>query len=488
MDLKRFVRVVRSDGGGGTGYLLSGDRVLTAHHVVEGATAITVHYDGLDHQRGLQAVAEPQWMGSEDLDVAVLALETNLPLARQLLAPAPVQGDQPWRTRGWGRAAPPVAHSHARIAGSMAALAGTAYEVPEGASGLQLSVEAPPDDVEWWKGVSGAPVFCGRWLVGVVRGGFHAFQGGRLDATPLTAVWVDLEFRKAVGYADNDDELRARRREELLSHLTELLAEYSDAAAAIAAEQPQWKAEYGADGAAALAEALCGTSSWRTMVQALDSAHAKAAKGGGKSDLTIHGICAVLERVLPEVYGATELQQVPGADGGQLITVPHETVTMGEIAMAAFDGRALSFKEVTSREGSPVGRAVLQPADERLEQGLDFNQEESVRTYLLHLANWLGVDREHLSLASRRERQADLAALVNLRIEADLAWSEPRRYFAYSSEFAEQHGLFLTQLRNALPALHFVELAGERTLVDEVTAYEPLHRLLLRTYLNRNPQ
>jgi hypothetical protein len=77
-----------------------------------------------------------------------------------------------------------------------------------------------------------------------------------------------------------------------------------------------------------------------------------------------------------------------------------------------------------------------------------------------------------------------LAPLVNLQIERDVRFGEPRRYFAFSREFAEKHRAFLARVREQVPALHLVELAA-KTLVEERIACEPLQSILFRSFRGR---
>ncbi len=105
MELSRFVRITRdgSDTNGGTGYLLHGDLVLTARHVVAGAQDLVVHYDGREGAAETNEV-KVAWEGDGDLDVAILAIGTDLRIPRQVLDPRRFRGEVPWRSRGWARA------------------------------------------------------------------------------------------------------------------------------------------------------------------------------------------------------------------------------------------------------------------------------------------------------------------------------------------------------------------------------------------------
>jgi len=340
MDLARFVRITRdgSDTSGGTGYLLNGDRVLTARHVVAGAKELTVHFDGHEGPDVARKVWV-EWQGEADLDVAVLGVEADLRLARQILEPGRFRGELTWRSRGWARAARQPAPESTSIVDAMSSLAGRAYEFSPTARRFEVGVDDPPDGVDWWKGVSGAPVFCDQWLVGVIAHGDPTFEGGRLGAIPIAALWTAPRFLEAVGYDASWQELRARRRRELIGDLAAILEEHPKAADAIAAESPAWGAvlRRKGGGVAALAEALCEAPSWRSVLEAFDQAHRKLAEGAAAETTSeeADAIVEVLDRVLPEVYGASEMHEAPFAAGGLLVTLPVETSTLAEVAMAA---------------------------------------------------------------------------------------------------------------------------------------------------------
>jgi hypothetical protein len=492
MDLKRFVRVTAEAGGqrGGTGYLVHGDRVLTARHVIEAATRIAVSFDfdDLTGQHVRTATAEVVWEAEGDLDVAVLGVRTDLRLARQLLHPAPLPGNRPWESRGWALAAPPPGDPEGSIVNSMSPLWGMAPRFATDARQFEVSVEASPAGVEWWRGASGAPVFCDGRLVGVIYGAPEPFDGKRLYAAPIAALWRAAGFREAVGYSGGDDDLRRKRMTELVDHLAALLGRSAETAHAIAEEASEWKralSDPDHGGAASLAEALSASPSWRAVADAFDRAHDKVShREGPKYAVAAQAMVEILERLLPEIYGATELHLLPGMPGGQLLTLPIETLTLAEVAMAAFDGRGVAFQEVASRQRFPHGRALVKLGDDRQEQGFDFKQEQAFHDWLLLLASWLKLDEDDLRTVSRPERSEALAPLVNLQIERDVRFGEPRRYFAFSREFAEKHRAFLARVREQVPALHLVELAA-KTLVEERIACEPLQSILFRSFRGR---
>ncbi len=389
MDVKRFARVVAvgAKASCGTGYLLDGARVLTARHVVEDAETLTVQYDDLTGRR-TEKKAELIWQGEDDLDVAVLRIETDLRIARQLFRPEPLARDQGWRSRGWARASPPPPDDDSSVLAALTALRGTAAESVKAARRVELDVESPPENADWWRGISGAPVFCGWQLVGVIEGGPQAFAGGRIWAVPLAALWDAPGFREAIGYDASVDELREARRRQLLDDLTDLLRKHPKATLAIAAEKTAWK-DLRTD-PEALAESLCSSQSWREVLDAFDSAHEQLSRqGGAEAEHAAKAVVQILERALPEVYGSTSLDVTASGDGGHLITLPVETETLAELAMAAFDGRCLAYEEVRAQQDYPAGIVRFPLPDEKLERGFDPQSDQAWLEWLELLAKWV---------------------------------------------------------------------------------------------------
>lgn len=492
MDLKRFTRVIArgTKTRYGTGYFLDSERVLTARHVIADAKSIAVQYDDL-YGRRIETAAASTWPGEGDLDVAVLGVKTDLRIARQILRRTPLTRDQQWRSRGWARAGLPPAKDDSSILATLTALWGIAAEFVDTTRYLELGVESAPKTAEWWRGVSGAPIFCGWELVGTIEGGSEAFAGGRLRAVPVSAMWNAPGFLEAVGYDASLDELRQERRRQLVQDVSELLREHSEAALAIASEKAEWKelSTYGKPhqgGFRALAEAIC-SQPWREVLEAFFSAHEKQLqRARSDAERAAHAIVRILERVLPEVYGATSLEVMPSANGGQMITLPIETETLTELALAAFDGRSLAYEEVAAQQHYPQGTALFRLPNEKLERGLDMQGDQAWREWLALVAKGVKLPPSDVKALTDPGRLSDLAKRINHALDREVRFfREPRRYFAYPSRFAENSRAFLAKVREQLPALHLVELAGD-TMVDERMECDPLQVILFRSYQARN--
>ncbi len=486
MELTRFVRVVvECDGevGGGTGYLLHGDRVLTARHVVEDAKSISVEYsDELGSGPVYSTPARVCWKGPGALDVAVLSIDTSLRIARQVLGPAVLASDQPWRSRGWsvaaGSSSPPA---KATVVEAMSGLRGEAYQFIEGAQSLELEVKAPPTDAKKWFGISGAPVFCGDQLVAVIGDAEEVFMGGRLKAVPIAALWEVDGFREHIGLGGDREKLRAQRKQELIADVTRIL-EKNNAAASALANTAQLEEVRRIDGDGGLAKELCTTVPWRELATILDRAHDREnERGGRQAAAAADAIRRLALRVVPEVYASTELHLTSDSEGGGFVRLPAATATMAELAMAAYDGRPLAFQEVKSRQHYPSGLSSFSLFESSSESSIDVGQAEGFRQWLLLLAQWLNVEENQLAFASRPEQLEELVALVNLQLQRDLVFREPRRYFLFSQEFLKKNGPLLAQIRDKIREVRLVPLQTSLSRAAELSSCAPILNILFRS-------
>ncbi len=484
MELSRFVRITRDGSAtqGGTGYLLHGDLVLTARHVVTGAQDLVVHYDG---REGLAETKKVRiaWEGDGDLDVAILDIETDLRIPRQVLDPRRFRGEVPWRSRGWARAAPEMQEGDACVVDGMSPLSGRAYEFSPKARHFDVGVDDPPRSVEWWKGVSGAPVFSDQWLVGVIACGDSPFDGKRLKAIPVAALWKEPGFLKEIGHDASWQELRERRRRALIDHLSEILSKHHKAAETLAAEEESWRRALKSEGAAGLAKALVDAPSWRSVLKAIDGAHERLLKSkDADSRGEARALEEVLRRALPEVYSASEYVSSPLEEGSLIVTLPVETETLAEVAMAAIEGRAVDYSEVKGKHDLPKGRGMYRFESLNQRTDFDYKSEGRVREWIVLLAEHLGLQPRVVETLGTPERMDELAQLVNFDLEREVRrYNLPRRYFLFTPDFQELHGDFLPLLSEKLPALQLGVLQG-RGMADEIMNTEPLLSILFRSH------
>ncbi|MFF0009773.1 tetratricopeptide repeat protein [Streptomyces tibetensis] len=202
MELSRIVAVLlpgarQRYGGNGTGYLLGSRLVLTARHVLDGRATCDVQVPG-----GSTVPCTVVWRGTGHVDSALLLAETDV--HPQV---APVR---------WGRLVT-ARHQPCDVAGYPEAgrRAGGGLDLQQpratltpgtGALSHRYTVElasAPPADSAGrapspWSGQSGAALFSGGLLTGVVVTDVSGWGLPRWEAVPVYALLADPEFTNLV--------------------------------------------------------------------------------------------------------------------------------------------------------------------------------------------------------------------------------------------------------------------------------------------------
>ncbi|MEV4976783.1 NACHT domain-containing protein [Streptomyces scopuliridis] len=202
LDVRRVVQVVITRRGGeewrGSGYRVSGDAVLTAAHVVRDAVSVTLRFlneDGVVTE--LSGQPEPLWEDS-DVDVAVLKISNDAGSSGLYAAEVPPVRfgliTQPVDCEALGfpkfKLRPDNASSEFnRIAlyrDSHHAQGRTTPWADLRTGTLEISVGAPgldPGGGSPWEGMSGAAVWSGGFLIGVVSAHHLTDGAGRLTAS-----------------------------------------------------------------------------------------------------------------------------------------------------------------------------------------------------------------------------------------------------------------------------------------------------------------
>ncbi|MHC5907539.1 VMAP-C domain-containing protein [Streptomyces sp. S6] len=209
MDPRRLA-LIRSGGEGrvtvGSGYLIAPRLVLTARHALidreteEFWRTIKV---GIGHERDgelTRTSAELLWVHPAGLDIALLLLDREIPLTEPApvrwgrpegLAPLPYQGlGYPWSAKNGALRTP----EHLR--GFLPLLSGgrDRYVLD------QTPAPAPrAGGGNAWGGASGAAIFCGDHLVGVVTQEDQAYGARRLIAVPVSSFAGDGTFAEHLG-------------------------------------------------------------------------------------------------------------------------------------------------------------------------------------------------------------------------------------------------------------------------------------------------
>jgi hypothetical protein len=205
-DLKRLALVfstLRDPDGStryrvGTGYFITGNLVLTASHVVpENAQSVEIRAEKGDVAFHA-ADASPAWRDAR-LDGALIRVTPGLgeiPVVKW--ADVSHGGNAGWESTAYPVAAKQQVAAHEQW--KSAGLDGTLYGQGGGGQGvreLDLSVNAPPEPTGWG-GISGAPVFVGDQLAGIIKEVPDDFRGTRLRGVPSDVLLGDAAFRMAI--------------------------------------------------------------------------------------------------------------------------------------------------------------------------------------------------------------------------------------------------------------------------------------------------
>jgi len=183
----------------GTGYLVTSDLVLTAKHVVTTAGSISLRFLLHPENRVVRGASRDLAWHSETLDAVLLRLDRpidvpGLPRWRN----SRPEKDENWESTGFPVASTDVIDrftefTAAGLNGQLNYLGGSGTLQPN----LELQVNNPPVS-PGWKGISGAPVFVGEELVGIIKSYPDGFAGNRLSAVPSYMLLRDQGFVRAI--------------------------------------------------------------------------------------------------------------------------------------------------------------------------------------------------------------------------------------------------------------------------------------------------
>lgn len=488
MHLHGFVRIeVLLEGGGcafGTGYRIRRDRILTAAHVIEGGDTANVFF-GEDSQDGFPATVI--WPGAEGLDVALLeiAADVGTAIPDASLATAPLAEDGQWRSRGF-----PLAGELRKLTG----LNGDAFAFVASAAELEVLIKAPPVDVSDWTGISGAPVFVGNRLLGVLKSAPIRYGGERLYATPACRLMDAKGFQEKLEgarYSVNLPRVTALE-ERLAKHLSKAeVARASLIEARRAVGNSDWKDAWGEKGVAGLARAIVVTPV-PDLLETLDLAHEDLAEPleGEPSFQGAEDVFGVYSLAVPILFDAGLSYEIDDSAGAALVRLPITHQTLAELVMAGRDHRVPRFGDLAAPSSQPPLRACL-PAFEDV--GIDPTGDVRFRRFLesvvnltdLHDGRSLLLDEQKRDLADPQlpdlERERLMVELVNTKFKtiAESRRQPMRFYLVVKKSTSILHEAVLRQIQRRLNQIVVVELGGGNML-GEGKLLEHLNALLFR--------
>jgi hypothetical protein len=476
------------ESAGGTGYLISRDRVLTAAHVVAESDHVAILFD-LDDRvgelgRSKKTIRKPhgakvRWRGEESCDIALLMLDEPVPFEVQppRFAEASLASAARWESRGWAAAA----EDEPLVRDSLIDLHGEAAAFLAGQKRCQLTIEAHLTEIDLWSGISGAAVFerdAPRRLLGVIAEALPSFENV-LHACPIAGALRSESFRAALG-----SKIALERREQLTQDVERILSTPPrKAAEAIAGRRPDWLARFGEEGAVGLTDELLFTADVVDVLVELNHTHNQLWVTEQPPRATAATIAAVVARIAPLLVQAGWLHALPSQSGGALLRLPITTATIAELAVAGFEGRPSDWRPRGLEY--PDGRSRL-PLPQ--EMGFDVDGERAVHAYGEHLERSF-LTSEDRGLLERRRRKPGgersaldrTFALVDdeLAYQAEHGDHPMRRYLLYDEIFARENAPFLGEIRQRLKSIHLVEMTGD-DLLGERRISRPLRDLVAR--------
>lgn len=225
MDDRRVVDItVVETGKFGSGYLLSDRLILTAGHVLdEASTKAECQIRPLDNWQDVRRGTRYEWTAPQGCDAALIELDADQSFPE--IRGHPIYGRPvPGAFRKYNCKA--IGFPKARKINQLREEYRAEGVLQPGIrANMFTATIADPPELDSWPGFSGASVFNGDLLVGIVESTLTSFGGRELRITPIQRLLDDAEFRTAVfGKGDPvDSHLHDMRPSDYLECLQKLL-------------------------------------------------------------------------------------------------------------------------------------------------------------------------------------------------------------------------------------------------------------------------
>lgn len=469
----------------GTAYPVAKDRIVTARHVLfppnrdrNRPIEARWHHQPRDVRRWIKIKENDiKWDGGDHYDVAVIAL--SFPADTGPWGALAANGPRPsdWESEGFPEAG--LQEDDTRVA---TALGGRVHRAAKTADFFALDLNVGTDHADLWRGASGSPVMVDWMLMGVIVSCPPHFNAERLWAVPSCRLLEDPDFCKAIGH-----EPLTTLYDSLKAHVAFLLMGSPSAMEGLERELPMPFDKLSAPGskqqAERLATAMFGLR-LEQLIPAIRKAHVEMCKShqGEAAD----AIADAANAILPAVFDRADVQTVQSRlfDGEVvLMDVPVATPTVAEILMASAEGRPAYFCKSDPLQNAPVATyrwAALPTA------GMDGDYERWTQNLEKSLAEKF-VDPEDDPFLQDGDR-VDL-----IRDALDFEAGEQRtRYLVFRFRDEQDRdkaraSSALLRLRQRYPALVFLDLSTESSLIKgEHKLFRPFDAIL-KTMMGNNP-
>ena len=218
-------------GGGfiiGTAYPIRERVIITARHVIPDIKQCQntwLRWEGVDDKKHILEILYE----SEDHDVVIAACETPPNVPGVIITKDRPSSTQKWTSFGYAKSAVDEEKKNRELETA----GGTYFDAPKGSNIQQLKSKADVTDNDFWKGMSGAPIFTAdtNHLTAIFletsleyeteEGGKLPVFDGRLRAASIAKLLEDDEFVKQV-YGESYDDYKQRYKTKLQDYLVKL--------------------------------------------------------------------------------------------------------------------------------------------------------------------------------------------------------------------------------------------------------------------------
>ncbi len=335
-----------------TGYPVAHGLVLTVRHVLTGKDRdlekpIEISWY---HQKG--EAGEPRlaagvaWQGEGALDAALI----RCPFPNEVPGVGQLSGDKEFNTgTKWESEGFPRIGMRGGVSREAIPMMGEIFSAADSQTHLQLGHSYGTDLPEDWKGISGGPVFVGGVIVGVLALASERFKGNRLKAVRCKKLLEDKKFKRLVSEEERKAFIK-QARNEIAATLKDAKAAYECLVDELNAEIPRSQKEHEHEYIASLLIEQ-GRKSLEIAKRVHDAQRKK------KDETGIEALRITIKWLAPLVMDLGSVLAGNKLDPTDKVQSPPVATETGlEIAMAAWDGRAMNFHPPVKGAIYPVGK------------------------------------------------------------------------------------------------------------------------------------